>query len=108
MGKETGIELTDSLAMLPAASVSAVVFANECSTYFQVGKICKDQVEDYAKAPAAALTDTDHVYWEVATRETPCDRSSLANRWRRSLYSVSSCRRRVACARRQIDFLVKK
>ena len=31
-----GIELTDSLAMLPAASVSALVFANPCSTYFQV------------------------------------------------------------------------
>ena len=46
--KATGIELTDSLAMLPAASVSALVFANECSTYFQVGKICKDQVTDYA------------------------------------------------------------
>ena len=46
--KATGIELTDSLAMLPAASVSALVFANECSTYFQVGKVCKDQIVDYA------------------------------------------------------------
>ena len=38
------IQLTDSLAMLPAASVSALplVFANECSAYFQVGKVCKD------------------------------------------------------------------
>eukprot|EP00965_Chrysotila_dentata_P003871 126515-Pleurochrysis_carterae.AAC.2 len=43
-----GIKLTDSLAMLPAASVSALVFANPCSTYFQVGKICKDQVVEYA------------------------------------------------------------
>jgi len=34
--KGTGITLTDSLAMLPAASVSALVFANPCSTYFQV------------------------------------------------------------------------
>jgi len=46
--KSAGISLTESLAMLPAASVSAVVLANECSTYFQVGKICKDQVVDYA------------------------------------------------------------
>jgi len=47
--KQAGIELVeDSLAMLPAASVSALVFANPCSTYFQVGKICKDQVTDYA------------------------------------------------------------
>merc|ERR1712060_899090 len=35
--KNSGISLTDSLAMLPAASVSALVFANPCSTYFQVG-----------------------------------------------------------------------
>jgi len=46
--KEAGIVLTDSLAMLPAASVSALCFANECSTYFQVGKICKDQLVEYA------------------------------------------------------------
>merc|ERR1719253_2221841 len=39
--KKANIELTDSLAMLPAASVSALVFANECSTYFQVGKVTK-------------------------------------------------------------------
>ena len=38
--KACSIQLTDSLAMLPAASVSALVFANECSTYFQVGKVC--------------------------------------------------------------------
>merc|ERR1711937_941539 len=44
----TGIQLTDSLAMLPAASVSALCFANDCATYFQVGKICKDQITDYA------------------------------------------------------------
>merc|ERR1719223_1750560 len=46
--KATGIQLTDSLAMLPAASVSALVFANPSSSYFQVGKICKDQIHDYA------------------------------------------------------------
>ena len=38
----TGIDLTESLAMLPAASVSALVFGNPCSTYFQAGKLCKD------------------------------------------------------------------
>jgi len=46
--KATGIELTDSLAMLPAASVSALVFANPCATYFQAGQMCKDQMVDYA------------------------------------------------------------
>ncbi|GMH95408.1 hypothetical protein TrST_g5600, partial [Triparma strigata] len=43
-----GIELSESLSMMPAASVSALVFAHEKSEYFAVGQVCKDQVEDYA------------------------------------------------------------
>jgi 5-methyltetrahydrofolate--homocysteine methyltransferase len=46
---ETGIELTESLAMDPASSVSGLYFANPHSHYFAVEDICKDQVEDYAK-----------------------------------------------------------
>jgi len=42
------IQLTESMAMLPAASVSGLFFANKESKYFAVGKICKDQVADYA------------------------------------------------------------
>lgn len=42
------IELTESLAMLPAASVSGLYFANPESKYFAVGKITKEQVTDYA------------------------------------------------------------
>ena len=34
-----GMELTESMAMLPAAAVSAIVFANPCAQYFAVGKI---------------------------------------------------------------------
>jgi 5-methyltetrahydrofolate--homocysteine methyltransferase len=48
-GEETtGIRLTESLAMYPASSVSGWYFANPDSRYFGVGKIEKDQVEDYA------------------------------------------------------------
>ena len=46
--EQTGIELTESLAMMPAAAVSGLMFANEESRYFAVGKIGKDQVEEYA------------------------------------------------------------
>jgi 5-methyltetrahydrofolate--homocysteine methyltransferase len=47
--KETaGIELTDSLAMLPASAVSALVFAAPHAKYFALGKIQKDQLVDYA------------------------------------------------------------
>lgn len=44
-----GVELTESLAMWPAASVSGYYFANEAARYFGVGKIRVDQMEDYAK-----------------------------------------------------------
>ena len=47
--KATGITLTENFAMYPTAAVSGFYFANADSKYFAVGKISKDQVEDYAK-----------------------------------------------------------
>lgn len=44
-----GVELTESLAMWPAASVSGYYFANPEARYFGLGKIKMDQVEDFAK-----------------------------------------------------------
>jgi len=44
----TGIQLTESFAMWPASSVSGLYFAHPDSHYFGVGKIERDQVEDYA------------------------------------------------------------
>jgi len=44
----TGVSLTESLAMLPTASVSGWYFAHPKAKYFGLGKISKDQVEDYA------------------------------------------------------------
>ncbi|MBV5302885.1 MAG: methionine synthase [Chlorobium sp.] len=44
----TGITLTESFAMKPAASVSGLYFAHPDARYFMLGKIGKDQVEDYA------------------------------------------------------------
>nr|XP_058910598.1 methionine synthase isoform X1 [Kogia breviceps] len=46
--RHTGIRLTESLAMAPASAVSGLYFSNWRSRYFAVGKISKDQVEDYA------------------------------------------------------------
>ncbi|WOI21770.1 methionine synthase [Nonlabens ulvanivorans] len=43
-----GVELTDGLAMWPAASVSGYYFASPEARYFGVGKIKEDQVQDYA------------------------------------------------------------
>ncbi len=47
--KETGIILTESLAMVPTAAVSGLYFANKEAQYFGIGKITKEQVEDYSK-----------------------------------------------------------
>jgi 5-methyltetrahydrofolate--homocysteine methyltransferase len=58
-GKEaTGIELTESLAMYPASSVSGWYFANPESKYFGVGKIEQDQLKDYANRKEMSLDDT--------------------------------------------------
>uniref|UniRef100_A0A2K6T7G3 Methionine synthase n=1 Tax=Saimiri boliviensis boliviensis TaxID=39432 RepID=A0A2K6T7G3_SAIBB len=46
--QSTGIRLTESLAMAPAAAVSGLYFSSLKSKYFAVGKISRDQVEDYA------------------------------------------------------------
>ncbi|XP_011831766.1 PREDICTED: methionine synthase isoform X2 [Mandrillus leucophaeus] len=46
--QSTGIRLTESLAMAPASAVSGLYFSNLKSKYFAVGKISRDQVEDYA------------------------------------------------------------
>ncbi|MFT3909409.1 MAG: methionine synthase [Ferruginibacter sp.] len=53
----TGIHLTESLAMYPAASVCGWYFANPDSKYFGVGKIAKDQLEDYAKRKGMSIED---------------------------------------------------
>ena len=44
-----GIELTESLAMLPAASVSGLYLWHPESHYFGIGRIGRDQLEDYAR-----------------------------------------------------------
>ncbi len=57
--KNIGIKLTDSLAMFPAASVSGYYFANTESKYFGLGKINKDQVEDYAKRKNISIEEAE-------------------------------------------------
>jgi 5-methyltetrahydrofolate--homocysteine methyltransferase len=57
-GKEnTGITLTESLAMYPASSVSGWYFANPESKYFGIGKINEDQLHDYAARKGMSIED---------------------------------------------------
>jgi 5-methyltetrahydrofolate--homocysteine methyltransferase len=57
--KNTGIKLTKNLAMYPASSVCGLYFANPNSKYFTVGKIGKDQVEDYRKRKGISLKEAE-------------------------------------------------
>jgi 5-methyltetrahydrofolate--homocysteine methyltransferase len=57
--KNTGITLTDSLAMVPTAAVSGLYFSHPQSHYFGIGKINKEQVEDYAKRKGMAVADAE-------------------------------------------------
>jgi 5-methyltetrahydrofolate--homocysteine methyltransferase len=51
--------LTESFAMLPAASVSGFYFSHPESTYFAVGKIGQDQVADYARRKGMSLAEAE-------------------------------------------------
>jgi 5-methyltetrahydrofolate--homocysteine methyltransferase len=57
--KNIGIALTDSFAMYPAASVSGWYFGHPEAKYFQVGKIGRDQAEDYAQRKGDSLATVE-------------------------------------------------
>jgi len=57
--ENAGITLTESCAMLPAAAVSGFYLSHPESSYFAVGKIGRDQVEDYARRKGMALEDIE-------------------------------------------------
>ncbi len=57
--ERVGIALTESFAMTPAASVSGLYFANAASRYFTVGRLGRDQVEDYARRKGVGLAETE-------------------------------------------------
>jgi len=61
----TGITLTDTFAMNPAAAVSALCFAHKDAEYFAVGKVGKDQVIDYSKRKAMNLEETEKALSEI-------------------------------------------
>ena len=54
-----GLQLTESWAMLPAASVSGWYFSHPESRYFDVGLLARDQVEDYAKRKQIGLDEAE-------------------------------------------------
>jgi len=57
--KQTGMTLTESYAMWPAASVSGLYFAHPEARYFAVDLITRDQVEDYARRKGMAVAEVE-------------------------------------------------
>jgi 5-methyltetrahydrofolate--homocysteine methyltransferase len=55
----TGIELTESFAMWPAAAVSGYYFSHPEARYFGLGRIHRDQVEDYARRKGMAVSEVE-------------------------------------------------
>jgi 5-methyltetrahydrofolate--homocysteine methyltransferase len=58
-GERIGVRLTESFAMWPGASVSGFYFSHPESRYFGVGKIERDQVEDYARRKGWSLAEAE-------------------------------------------------
>ena len=57
--RATGIRLTESCAMTPASSVSGWYFSHPQSRYFGVGRIGRDQVEDYARRAGMSVSEAE-------------------------------------------------
>ncbi|MEW6688399.1 MAG: methionine synthase [Pseudomonadota bacterium] len=58
-GKNAGLSLTESCAMLPASSVSGFYLSHPESSYFAVGKLGRDQIEDYARRAGIGLAEAE-------------------------------------------------
>ncbi|HVE71092.1 MAG TPA: methionine synthase [Thermoanaerobaculia bacterium] len=57
--EKVGMQLTESYAMTPAASVSGLYFAHPRARYFAVGKIGRDQAEDYARRKRLTVEEVE-------------------------------------------------
>ena len=55
--EEVGMHLTESLAMMPAASVSGFYLSHPAATYFNVGRIGEDQLADWARRQGQSEAD---------------------------------------------------
>ena len=72
--KEVGLELTESYAMTPAAAVSGIYLAHPLSRYFSVGRLGRDQVEDYAARKGMSIEEAErwlrpNLGYETRSRE---------------------------------------
>jgi 5-methyltetrahydrofolate--homocysteine methyltransferase len=57
--RNAGVKLTESFAMYPAAAVSGYYFSHPQSQYFVVGRVSKEQVEDYARRKGVSVAQAE-------------------------------------------------
>ena len=76
--KAAGIELTESYAMWPGAAVSGIYLAHPDSHYFGVGKVERDQVEDYARRKGWTIEETERWLAPVLNYDTRALREAAA------------------------------
>jgi len=82
--KNTGISLTENLAMYPAASVCGLYFAHPEARYFALGKIGKDQVLDYQKRKGITLAEVEkwlspNLNYDIAAGDEVTDKNLYTN-----------------------------
>src|SRR4051794_13117865 len=77
-----GVKLTESFAMWPGSSVSGLYFSHPGSFYFGVGKIERDQVEDYAARKGMSVAETERWLGPVLNYIPTPDRSAQDRRVR--------------------------
>jgi 5-methyltetrahydrofolate--homocysteine methyltransferase len=67
--EQIGMELTETCAMIPAASVSGLYLAHPQSKYFVIQRVGPDQVEDYARRKGIPVTDAERALRPILTYE---------------------------------------
>jgi 5-methyltetrahydrofolate--homocysteine methyltransferase len=67
--RRIGMELTETCAMIPAASVSGLYFAHPQSKYFVIQRVGPDQVEDYARRKGVSVADVERAIGPILAYE---------------------------------------
>jgi 5-methyltetrahydrofolate--homocysteine methyltransferase len=75
--REVGIDLTESAAMVPAASVSGLYFSHPEAQYFNLGRVGRDQLEDYARRKGVSVEEAErwlapHLGYEASEFSVKC------------------------------------
>jgi len=81
--ERAGISLTESYAMFPGASVSGIYLAHRNARYFSVGRLARDQVEEYASRKGLAVAEAErwlrpNLGYEPARAEPPAEPPAAA------------------------------